>query len=254
MAAVSLHALSNVPHIEPGDDLASVVTDAIARNDIILDEGDIVVLAQKVVSKSEGRYVDLRTVDPSQEAKRLADICRKDSRLIELVLRESSDILRCIPNVIIVRHRLGLVLANAGIDQSNLPDNLAGERALLLPLDPDGSADKLRLALERKSGRRCGVAIIDSLGRAWRNGTTGICIGASGFQTLNDMRGSQDLYGRTLQSTIIGTGDELAAAASMVMGQASEGMPIVLVKGLAMPRRKGSAQDLVRPLNEDLFR
>jgi coenzyme F420-0:L-glutamate ligase/coenzyme F420-1:gamma-L-glutamate ligase len=253
VVAVSLHALLSVPHIGPGDDLADIVTDVIARNDIALEDGDIVVLAQKIVSKSEDRYVDLRAVHPSSEAERLAGICGKDPRLVELILAESVAVLRCVPGVIIVRHRLGLVLANAGIDQSNLPGNAAGGRALLLPLDPDASAHRLRQALLERSGRQCGVAIIDSLGRAWRNGTTGICIGASGFKTLRDMRGTQDLYGRVLQSTVIGTGDELAAAASLVMGQASEGTPIILVKGLVLPQDSGSARNLVRPLSEDLF-
>lgn len=253
MVAVSLHALPGVPHIEPGDDLAGIVIDVIARNDVALDDGDVVVLAQKIVSKSEGRYADLSAVEPSLEAKRLAGICGKDPRLVELILSESVGVLRCVPGVIIVRHRLGLVLANAGIDQSNLPGNAAGGRALLLPLDPDASAHRLRRTLVERSGRRCGVAIIDSLGRAWRQGTTGICIGAAGFGALSDMRGSRDLYGRTLQSTIIGTGDELAAAASLVMGQANEGTPIVLVKGLALLLQNGNAQTLVRPLSEDLF-
>lgn len=253
MVAILLHALPGVPHIEPGDDLANIVTDAVTRNAVALEDGDVVVLAQKIVSKSEDRYVDLSTIEPSFEAKRLAGICGKDPRLVELILAESVTVLRCVPGVIIVRHRLGLVLANAGIDQSNLPGNAAGGRALLLPLDPDASARRLQQTLVERSGRQCGVAIIDSLGRAWRNGTTGICIGASGLRTLSDMRGAQDLYGRSLQSTIVGTGDELAAAASLVMGQADEGTPIVLVKGLAMPPHGGNARCLVRPLSEDLF-
>ncbi len=253
MASVSLHALVGVPHIEPGHDLVSVVTGAVAQNNIAIDDGDIVVLAQKIVSKSENRYVDLRSVSPSSEATRLAGICEKDPRLVELILGESVEVLRCVPGVIIVRHKLGLVLANAGIDQSNLPGNLASDRVLLLPVDPDASADKLRTSLAEKCGRKISVAIIDSLGRAWRIGTTGACIGASGFEPVRDMRGGRDLYGRTLQSTIIGIGDELAAAASLVMGQAAEGTPIVLVKGFALPHHGGSARDLVRHLNEDLF-
>lgn len=253
MASLSLHALINVPHIEPGHDLASVVIDAAAHNDLAIEDGDIIVLAQKIVSKSENRYFDLRGVDPSPEALRLAGICKKDPRLVDLILGESVAVLRCVPNVIVVRHRLGFVLANAGIDQSNLPDNIAGDRVLLLPVDPDSSADKIRVSLAEKCGRKVCVAIIDSFGRAWRIGTTGACIGASGFRPVRDMRGGRDLYGRTLQSTIIGIGDELAAAASLVMGQAAEGTPIVLVKGLPMSGEGGTARDLVRPVQEDLF-
>lgn len=253
MSSLSLHALDNIPHIEPGDDLANVVIGAAANTGVAIEDGDVVVLAQKIVSKSENRYVDLCHVDPSPEAKRLAAICKKDPRLVELILRESAAVLRCVPNIIVVRHKLGLVLANAGIDQSNLPDNIASERVLLLPIDPDASAGKIRAALAEKCGCTVGVAIIDSLGRAWRIGTTGTCIGASGFKPVRDMRGSRDLYGRTLQSTVIGIGDELAAAASLVMGQAAEGTPIVLIKGIPMSPGDGAARDLVRPMQEDLF-
>ncbi|MDE5445780.1 coenzyme F420-0:L-glutamate ligase [Bradyrhizobium sp. CSA207] len=254
MATVSLHALHGVPDIRPGDDLAAVVLQAANSSRIPLDDGDIVVLAQKIVSKSEDRYVDLESVAPAAEARRLAGICGKDPRIVDLILKESIEVLRCVPGVIIVRHKLGLVLANAGIDQSNLPDNLSNDRALLLPIDPDGSAFELQQTLEARTGRTLGVAIIDSLGRAWRNGTTGICIGASGFEALRDMRGSRDLYGRGLQATVIGVGDELAAAASLVMGQADEGTPIILVKGMSLTNSSARARDLVRPVHQDLFR
>jgi coenzyme F420-0:L-glutamate ligase/coenzyme F420-1:gamma-L-glutamate ligase len=206
MTTLSLHALNGVPDIGPGDDLVSAVVHASSHCGVNLEDGDIVVFAQKIVSKSERRYVDLATIEPSSEARTLAQICGKDPRIVDLILRESVEVLRCVPGVIIVRHRLGLVLANAGIDQSNLPGNLNNERVLLLPVDPDASAEGLRRSLEERSGRNLGVAIIDSLGRAWRNGTTGICIGSSGFGVVRDMRGSRDLYGRTLQATIIGTG------------------------------------------------
>jgi coenzyme F420-0:L-glutamate ligase/coenzyme F420-1:gamma-L-glutamate ligase len=254
MATISLCALNSVPDVRPGDDLAAVVLEAAKCSRVQFDDGDIVVLAQKIVSKSEGRYVDLESVDPSGEAKRLARICGKDPRIVDLILKESTEVVRCVPGVIIVRHKLGLVLANAGIDQSNLPGNQSGERVLLLPVDPDGSAFELQQTLEASTSRILGVAIIDSLGRAWRNGTAGVCIGASGFETLRDMRGSRDLYGRTMQATVIGIGDELAAAASLVMGQADEGTPIVLVKGMILTSLSARARDLVRPVSQDLFR
>jgi coenzyme F420-0:L-glutamate ligase/coenzyme F420-1:gamma-L-glutamate ligase len=228
--------------------------EAAAHSGVTVDDGDIVIAAQKIVSKAEGRYADLRLIAPSAEALRLSAICGKDARLVELILSESTEVVRCRPGVIIVRHRLGLVLANAGIDQSNLPDNEDSKRVLLLPLDPDGSAEHLRQSLQEISERNVGVAIIDSLGRAWRNGTVGTCIGASGIESIRDMRGEHDFYGRTLQSTVVGLGDELAAAASFVMGQGAEGTPVVIVKGVSARHRNGNARDLVRPPNEDLFK
>jgi coenzyme F420-0:L-glutamate ligase/coenzyme F420-1:gamma-L-glutamate ligase len=254
MVPLSLFPLPGVPRIEPGVDLASVVVQAARGASIALQDEDVVVVAQKIVSKAEGRYVDLRLVTPSPDAIHLSALCGKDARLVELVLAESTEVLRCQPGVIIVRHRLGLVLANAGIDQSNLPDNHDSERVLLLPLDPDRSAAHLRGALEQTCGCRFGIAVIDSLGRAWRNGTVGTCIGASGIESLRDMRGERDFFGRLLQSTVVGLGDELASAASFVMGQGAEGTPIVVVRGALSRNRDGVARDLVRPVREDLFK
>lgn len=237
----------------PGIDLGAVIAQAAAQNGVPLEDGDVVVLAQKIVSKAEDRYVDLNTVTPSEKAVEIAEVCKKDPRIVELILGEAVEVVRCIPNVIIVRDRNGLVLANAGIDQSN-PGGEASNKALLLPKDPDASADRIRAAPEATSGKKVGVAVIDSLGRAWRIGTFGTCIGASGIETVRDMRGKKDLYGRTLQSTIIGLGDELAGGASMVMGQAAEGTPIVIVRGSGIQQDGMSARNLVRPLNEDLFK
>lgn len=253
MGPVCYTALASVPEVRESDDIASLIIEALAINRIDLRDLDILVLAQKIVSKAEGRYVDLRTVETSTEAARLAAICGKDERIVELVLQESSSVLRCVPGVIIVRHKLGLVLANAGIDQSNLPGGAGEQRVLLLPVDPDASARAIRQRLEALTGRHIGVAIIDSLGRAWRIGTCGTCIGASGLETVRDMRGKSDLHGRTLQSTLIGLGDELAAGASLVMGQAAEGTPIILVRGLAIQSGEGTARQLIRPTREDLF-
>lgn len=254
MRSVNFFVLDGIPSITPGIDLGAVIAQAAAQNGVPLEDGDVVVLAQKIVSKAEDRYVDLNTVTPSEKAVAIAEVCKKDPRIVELILGEAVEVVRCIPNVIVVRDRNGLVLANAGIDQSNLPGGEASNKALLLPKDPDASADRIRAALEATSGKKVGVAVIDSLGRAWRIGTFGTCIGASGIETVRDMRGKKDLYGRTLQSTIIGLGDELAGGASMVMGQAAEGTPVVIVRGSGIQQDGMSARNLVRPLNEDLFK
>lgn len=253
MRSVQFTALDRFPLISPGMDLAKVLLETLARNSISLENGDILVLAQKIVSKSEGRYLNLREIVPSGEARRLAAICGKDPRLVEAILSESQYVVRCRAGVIIVRHRLGFVLANAGIDHSNLPPESNKELVLLLPKDPDGSAARLRRELKKRTGKQVGVMIIDSIGRAWRIGTCGAAIGASGFQTVLDLRGQADLFGRKLQSTVLGLGDELAAGASLIMGQASEGTPVVLVRGLKWAEGAGRAADLIRPAHEDLF-
>lgn len=253
---VRLLAPAGFPQVRPGDDLPDLIASTLERNAIKLRDGDAVVLAQKIVSKSEARHVDLADVSPSARARELAAICRKDARLVELILSESTQVLRCRPGVIIVRHRLGLVLANAGIDQSNI-EHHTGERALLLPLDPDRSAAAIRERLIARSPATLrpaiAVLIVDSVGRAWRMGTTGICIGAAGMRTLDDMRGQSDLFGRTLVSSIVAAADEIAAAASMVMGQAGEGLPLVVARGMRFHRDEGTARDLVRSFEEDLF-
>jgi coenzyme F420-0:L-glutamate ligase/coenzyme F420-1:gamma-L-glutamate ligase len=251
---VELIAPAGFPLIRPGDDLAAAILATCAAADVRLQDGDVVVLAQKIVSKAEGRYLDLAAVSPSTQAVELARTCEKDPRLVEAILSESSEVVRCRPGLIIVRHRLGFVLANAGVDHSNLPASEGGERVLLLPADPDASAARLRAALRAATGVDPAVMIIDSLGRAWRVGTCGACIGAAGVETVQDLRGQPDLFGRTLVSTIVGVGDEIAAAASLVMGQADEGTPLVVARGLARRTPEGAARDLVRPLPQDLFR
>jgi coenzyme F420-0:L-glutamate ligase/coenzyme F420-1:gamma-L-glutamate ligase len=189
---------------------------------------------------------------PSPRAIELAPQCAKDPRLVELILSEASEVMRVRPGVLIVRHRLGLVLANAGIDQSNI-DHGAGPHALLLPVDPDESCRRIRAGLRDQTGADVAVLIIDSLGRAWRQGTTGTAIGVSGMTALLDLRGKPDLYERKLETSELGLADEVAAAASLMMGQANEGTPVVLVRGLRYPRAEGSAADLVRPRHMDLF-
>jgi coenzyme F420-0:L-glutamate ligase/coenzyme F420-1:gamma-L-glutamate ligase len=245
-----LTPLPGIPMICAGDDLAAIILAALEQSDLTLATGDVLVLAQKVVSKAEGRTVDLRTVVPSPEAISLGEDTQKDPRIVELILAESTEVLRHRPGALIVAHRLGLVLANAGIDRSNV----GGDEVLLLPRDPDHSCAELRSALRAATDTDVGVMIIDSIGRAWRNGTIGTAIGVAGLPGLLDLRGTPDLFGRALETTEVGLADELAAAASLVMGQAAEGKPVVLVRGLGYGRRDGTAQELIRAREKDLFR
>ncbi|MBS7545861.1 coenzyme F420-0:L-glutamate ligase [Ancylobacter oerskovii] len=252
-ARLELLALPGFPMVEAGDDLAGFVLDGVARLGLELAPQDVVVLAQKVVSKAEGRLVRLAEVVPSERARALAGEVRKDPRLVELILSESVRVVRTRPDVLIVEHRLGLTMANAGIDQSNVRHG-DGEVALLLPLDPDTSAARLRGEIERRTGVAPAVVINDSFGRPWRRGTTGIAIGAAGLPSMIDRRGETDLYGRTLRATMIAYADEIAAAASLVMGQATEATPVVLVRGLAWTAADNPAAALIRAPEEDLFR
>lgn len=245
MPELRLLAPNAFPIVTPGDDLAALIADTVA-----LEPGDIVVLAQKIVSKAENRAVRLDTVTPSPRAIELAQAADKDPRTVELMLAEAEEVMRVRPGVIIVRHRLGLVLANAGIDQSNIEDEAT---VLLLPADPDASAAALRKTLRDRTGADVAVLIIDSLGRAWRGGTLGTAIGVAGMPGLLDLRGEPDLYGRPLKTSELGIADEAAAAASLLMGQAGEGRPLVVIRGLARARTDGNAAELVRPRSMDLF-
>lgn len=253
---LTLNALQGIPLVKPGDDLAGMILHALERTGIALENGDIIVLAQKIVSKAENRLVNLADVTPSDAARDLAIQSGKDPRLSELILRESSEILRVRMGSVIVEHRLGFVCANAGIDHSNVAGDgdEKEEWVLLLPRDPDASAAKIRKILEDASGKQIGVMIIDSHGRAWRLGTVGIAIGISGLPGLIDERGWKDLFDYTLKITVVGAADELAAAASLVMGQAAEGTPIVHVRGFPFPLRDGSLSELLRPRDQDMFR
>ena len=253
---LTLTPLPGLPAIQTGDDLASLIFEAMTRIDLSLENDDILVLAQKIVSKSEERLVNLSAVSPSPAAYELAKRVDKDVRLLELILRESKEVLRTRGEVIIVEHRLGFICANAGIDHSNVRQKMDNEDqwVLLLPEDPDASAQKLRERLEAASGARLGVMIIDSHGRAWRLGTVGVAIGLSGMPVLVDLRGQPDLFDFKLQVTQVGAADELAAAASLVMGQAAEGTPVVHVRGFPYPLREGSSTELLRPEELDLFR
>jgi coenzyme F420-0:L-glutamate ligase / coenzyme F420-1:gamma-L-glutamate ligase len=246
-----LRPLRGIPPIAAGDDLADIALASLQESDERLREGDVLVFAQKIVSKAEGRAVDLASVVPSTRALKLAKETDKDARLVELILRESSEVLRHRPGLLIVVHRLGFILANAGIDRSNVG---GGDRVLLLPIDPDASAARIREDLRAKTGLDVAVTIIDSIGRPWRMGTVGTAIGVSGIPALLDLRGRPDLHGRPLESTEIGLADELAAAASLAMGQADEGTPIVLARGVPYARRDSLARDLLRSKDKDLFR
>jgi coenzyme F420-0:L-glutamate ligase / coenzyme F420-1:gamma-L-glutamate ligase len=253
-SSVELLAVPGFPLVRKGDDLVALIADGVAQGGITPRGGDVFVLAQKIVSKAEGRMVDLAAVAPSTEAIELAGKVQKDPRLVELILSESVHVVRARPGLLIVEHRLGLVMANAGIDQSNLASPEEPQQALLLPVDPDGSAATLRKRLSQRFGAPVAVVISDSFGRAWRRGTCGVAIGAAGLPSLMDLRGSPDLFGRELQVSITGHADEIAAAASLVMGQGAEGQPVVIVRGLAWRGPDNAASELVRPAAEDMFR
>jgi len=255
LSSITLTALKGIPLIQPGDDLCLTILNSLLVNKITLNNGDILVIAQKIVSKAEGRSVSLDSISPSSHAVDLAKIVNKDPRLVELILQESKEVIRFKHDILIVEHRLGFIMANAGIDLSNVSQNMeGGDTALLLPLYPDATCASLVARLCDSLGVNVGVVINDSHGRAWRNGTVGVAIGAAGFNTLHDLRGKEDLFGRKLQTTEVGYADELASAASLLMGQANEGLPIVLIRGLDMLGGKSTAQDLIRPRENDLFR
>jgi coenzyme F420-0:L-glutamate ligase / coenzyme F420-1:gamma-L-glutamate ligase len=256
MAPLTLTPLQGIPLIRQGDDLADIILGSLHGMSLSFEDDDILVLGQKIVSKAEGRMVNLATVTPGRSALDLAKQIDKDPRIVELILRESGHVLRTRPGTIIVEHRLGFVCANAGIDHSNVAGtgDKEEEYVLLLPENPDRSAVRLRSRLQEASGKRLGVMIIDSHGRAWRLGTVGMCIGLSGLPAVIDERGWKDLFGYTLRITVVGVADELAAAASLVMGQAAEGTPIVHVRGFPYPLHEGSLQELIRPKEQDLFR
>jgi coenzyme F420-0:L-glutamate ligase/coenzyme F420-1:gamma-L-glutamate ligase len=253
-AELRLVALPNFPDVASGDDLATLTVAALARGGFELRTDDVLVFAQKIVSKAEGRCVDLASVAPSPNAVALAHTVQKDPRLVELVLRESRRVVRAAKDVLIVEHRLGFIMANAGIDQSNIADPAAGDFALLLPEDPDASAAGLRERLDALTGCAPGVVISDSFGRPWRLGTVGVAIGCAGFPATLDLRGTGDLFGRPLRVTVVGHADEAASAASLLMGQASEGRPVILLRGLTAPGPQQRAAALIRPPEQDLFR
>ena len=253
---LTLSAITDIPLIEEGDDLAEIIYQAINDCELNFEDDDVLVLAQKIVSKAEGRLVNLTTVTPSEEAIELAVYLDKRPELVELILRESSEVLRTRPGTIIVQHKTGFVCANAGIDHSNVkgPWGYDSDWVLLLPEDSDRSAERIRRRLEEMTHKQLAVLIIDSHGRAWRNGVLGTAIGLSGMPGLIDMRGTEDMNGYKMRVTTIAAADELAAAASLLMGQTSEGIPVVHVRGFPYTLREGSVSELIRDKDKDLFR
>ncbi|MDO8874692.1 MAG: coenzyme F420-0:L-glutamate ligase [Pseudolabrys sp.] len=247
-----LIALASIPQVRAGDDIASLTIASLQQSRLSLQHGDVLVIAQKIVSKAEGRMVNLANITPSPRALELASHVNKNPRIVELILRESVEVVRYRKDVLIVAHRCGYVLANAGIDASNVCGD--GGSVLLLPEDSNRSCLELRARLAKQTGVAPGVIINDSLGRAWRNGTVGAALGSAGIPALLNLRGRLDLFGRELVSTEVGVADEIAAAASLLMGQANEGRPVILVRGLNLPESGGSAADLIRPRDLDLFR
>ncbi|MGH8298755.1 MAG: coenzyme F420-0:L-glutamate ligase [Steroidobacteraceae bacterium] len=248
MHTLTLTALPDIGEVEPGADLAGILGAALAR---LPRPRGVLVVAQKVVSKSEGRYVCLDTVTVSLRAAELAALTRKDPRVVELVLSESVEVLRAKPDVLIVRHRLGYVMANAGIDRSNVGGR---DRVLLLPRDPDASAVALLSALRARHEVDVGVIISDSFGRPWRKGVTNVALGAAGLPALINRRGEPDRNGRRLEVTEVALADQLASAAGLLMGEGAEGLPAVLISGMAWAAPHVAARGLIRPLEEDLFR
>lgn len=256
-ARLEVVAPAGVPFIEPGDDVAALVVDALGREGVGAHASDVVVVSSKVVARAEGRLVDLATVTPSSEALRVAGETGKDPRLVELILAESTAISRKARGVLVVRHRLGFVAAHAGIDASNVAPRGAaassGPWVLLLPSDPDGAAREIRARVRVAFGVDVGVIVSDSFGRPFRVGTVGAAIGVAGVPAIWDQRGESDLFGRKLEITMTALADQLAATADLVAGQGAEGRPFVVVRGLAFEPTEASASELLRPLEGDLY-
>jgi coenzyme F420-0:L-glutamate ligase/coenzyme F420-1:gamma-L-glutamate ligase len=252
-AITTLTAVPGIPAIRAGDDLARILGDALEAATLRPRQGDVLVVTHKIVSKAEGRYVSLAEITPSPRARELAAATGKDAALVEVILSESRNVLRFRPGLIITEHRLGMVIANAGVDQSNVPHG-DEPRVLLLPQDPDASSEALRAALQERFREPLAVVVSDSVGRAWRHGVVGLAIGAAGLPALLDLRGRRDLEGRALQVTQVGLADEIASAAQLLMGEANEGRPAVLVRGLAWQGPSLPAAALIRERAADLFR
>ena len=251
---LELIPLLRFPLVEPGDDLVQLIFAALADNGLSLQAGDVLVIAQKIVSKAENRYVRLADVSVGDEAAALAARADKDPRQVQLILQESREVLRVRPGVIIVEHRNGYVHANAGIDKSNIVRDDSDPRVLLLPENPDASARALRTGLAQRTGVAPQIIINDSMGRAWRNGTVGLAIGTAGLQPLYNQIGDVDMFGNVLEVTEPAVADELAAGASLVMGQAAEACPVVLARGACLKSADVGSDSLLRDKSLDMFR
>jgi coenzyme F420-0:L-glutamate ligase / coenzyme F420-1:gamma-L-glutamate ligase len=251
---LTLTALSGIPLIAPGDDVCGVIVRQLKAENLVLLDGDVIVVAQKIISKAEGRYLDLNDVTPSAQALELAETVGKDPRHIQAVLSESTEVVRFRKNILIVAHRLGFVMANAGIDESNIDHAGHSHRVLLLPRDPDRTCAEIKRAMDKEFGVSIGVIINDSFGRPWRNGVVGVALGCAGLPALATLICQPDFFGRPLQVTEVAVADELAAAASILMGQGAEGAPVVHIRGFKRDAPDRSADALVRPKNMDMFR
>ncbi len=253
-APLSILPVPGLPLVEPGDDLAALILAGIAGGGLALAAGDIVVVAQKIISKAEGRHVRLADIEPSARAREIAADIGKEPEFVELVLRQSNEVVRTAPNVLIVEHLSGIVMANAGIDRSNIVHQADSDMALLLPDDADASARALRDQLGERSGVTVAVVVADSVGRAWRYGTSAMAIGCAGIEPLHDQRGGVDMFDRVLEVTEVALADQVAAAANLTMGEATEGIPVAIVRGLEYPRNDRESTVLIRDKDEDLFR
>ena len=252
MSEVAISTLSGIPLITAGDDVATIILKAAHENGVEFRDGDVLVIAQKIISKAEWQLIPLSEVTPSEKALNLAAEVEKDPRLVQLILDESTAVLRVKPGVIMVRHRLGHVGANAGIDQSNI-EHGDGDAALLLPRDPDATAARLHAACKQATGKHIGIIIADSMNRPWRLGTVGSAIGCAGVQVLDDLRGQHDMFGRELKIAMVNRADSIAAMAALLMGESTQRTPVALVRGLPITKAEGTAKDIMRPLEDDLF-
>jgi coenzyme F420-0:L-glutamate ligase/coenzyme F420-1:gamma-L-glutamate ligase len=254
MGNLTVLPIPDLPMVQPGDDLVAIINEAMAKAYLSFQEDDILVLAQKIISKSEGRFARLSDMEPSAQAHAIAEETGKEPDFVEMVLSQSNDVVRTGPNVLIVEAFTGIVMANAGIDRSNIDRGEGDDNALLLPLDSDVSARALRDQFVEQSGKTIAVVIADSVGRAWRYGTSAMAIGCAGLEPLDDQRGDVDMFGHTLEVTEIALADQVAAAANLVMGEATEAIPAAIVRGLSYPRTDRPSSVLIRKKEEDLFR
>jgi coenzyme F420-0:L-glutamate ligase/coenzyme F420-1:gamma-L-glutamate ligase len=250
MSTIAIIPIPDIPQIQPGDDLPSVLLTAIDQAKVGLKSGDILIICQKIVSKAEGAIVDLKTITPSPFAQQIALQWEKDPRVVEVVLRESSRIIRMKNGVVITETKHGWVCANSGVDESNTLDD---DIVIVLPKDPDASARNIRIAIQERRGITIGIIITDTFGRPWRDGLVEFALGVSGFEPLLDLRGSHDLRGRELHHTVVAVADELAAAAGLVMEKGA-GVPAVIIRGYRFIAAEGDSKKLIRPADADLFR
>ncbi len=251
MKKMEVYGLETIPIVKEGDNIAKLIIEAAKKENVGIQDNDIIVIAQTIVSRSEGRIVNLKDIEPSPFAKILANETRKDPRLVEVILRESKGIVRMGGHHLIMETRHGFVCANSGVDRSNVPGE---ETVSLLPLDPDASARKIRDEIRRLTGKEVAVIISDTFGRPLREGAVGVAIGVAGIDPLYDMRGRKDLFGYVLETTLVAIADELASAAELVMGESNEGIPVVVIRGFKYPKGEYSIQKLLRPVEKDLFR